>query len=60
MTYTVYFSVYGKKMKVRVQADSEAAAKRQVKDDINIIKVVRNPILGEDDFPPIFKDIFGL
>lgn len=41
MKYTVYFDVYGKKLRVTVDAKSEDEAKNVIRNDIKFIKVVK-------------------
>ena len=59
MTYTVYFEIFGKKMRHDVGATSEADAKRKVAERIVFHKVVKH---REDDLSelfPSFGKIFG-
>lgn len=60
-TWTVYFELFGKKMKTEVQADSYYAAQCKVKDKIVFHKVIEKPSSGDprvDIMNDIFKDIF--
>jgi len=43
MKYTVYFELFGKKMKYETEADSEADAKRNVSEKLIFHKVVKQP-----------------
>lgn len=52
MKHTVYFEIYGKKMKTTVEANSEAQAKAVVKSKLKIHKVV-----AEGDNFGLAKDI---
>jgi len=54
--YTIYFSLYGKKMKTTVTADSEEQAKNIVKDKIVFHKITRPP----DQVLKDLMDIFGM
>ena len=42
MTYTVFFQIYGKRMKVEVEAISKSEAIQKVKDAVKIDKVESN------------------
>lgn len=53
-TYTIYFEIYGKKMKTTVEALNENDAKAKVKNKINFIKVEQE---NNIDF---LKNIFGI
>lgn len=54
--YTIYFEIYGKKLKTSVVAKSEKDAKLKVIEKLNFIKVVKET---DYDIPEGFKDIFG-
>jgi hypothetical protein len=57
-TYTVYFEIFGKKMKTEVKAQDPAKARQQVID-----KLIFHKVEVKDngfDVPDIFKDIFNL
>ena len=51
--YTIYFEIFGKKMKTTIQANSELDAKQKLKDKIVFHKV------EEFDFIDSFRKIFG-
>lgn len=53
--YTVYFEIYGKKMKVKVKAVSKFEAESQVRKDIKIHKIEDSLL---DTFNTIFGDVF--
>ena len=59
MQYTVYFEIFGKKMKTTVQAKSEEDAKYLVMGKIIWYKVVPEKI-GDDNALEHLKDIFGM
>ena len=52
--YTVYFEIYGKKMKSTVFAEHELGAKQAVKNKISFHKVEK-----EKEDKDIFNDLFG-
>ena len=54
--YTVFFEIYGKKLKTTVKAKSEDEAKKLIAEKIIFYKVVKEI---DDNNPEIFKDIFG-
>jgi len=54
--YTIYFEIYGKKLKTSVVAKSKKEAKLKVIEKLNFIKVVKET---DYDIPEGFKDIFG-
>jgi hypothetical protein len=62
-TWTVYFELFGKKMKTDVQADSPYAAQCKVKDKIIFHRTIESqsqtPKNEEDVFNSI-RDIFGM
>jgi uncharacterized lipoprotein YehR (DUF1307 family) len=62
--YTVYFELYGKKMKTEVYAKDSVDAKKVIKDKIIFHKIEAdnsNDIKDAfDGFPDSFKNIFGL
>jgi hypothetical protein len=62
--YTVYFELYGKKMKTEVYAKDSVDAKKVIKDKIIFHKIEAdnsNYIKDAfDGFPDDFKTIFGL
>ena len=43
-SYTVYFEIYGKKLKATVEADDEIEAMEIVKSSVNIVKVRKSAI----------------
>ena len=53
-TYTIYFEIYGKKMKTTVYADNPTDAIEKFKNKINFIKVEQE---NNIDF---LKNIFGI
>jgi hypothetical protein len=53
--YTVYFDLYGKKMKAKVLAESNNDAQQKIKEKITFHKVVEDP---EDEFNQA-TDIFN-
>ncbi len=55
MEYTVYLSLYGKKMKVEIEAPNPDAARKQVRDDVKFHKIVE--VEQELEF---LKNIFGM
>lgn len=55
--YTVYFEIYGKKMKTEVKAQDPAKARQQVIDKLIFHKVEIKE--NSSDIPDSFKDIFG-
>ena len=58
MTYTVYFEIFGKKMRHDVEATSEADAKRKVAEKIVYHKVVER--LSDKDIADMFYDFLGI
>lgn len=56
--HTVYFELYGKKMKVTVKAESLAQAKEQVKNSIKFYDDVK--AAPEQKKPDTFQDIFTM
>lgn len=54
--YTVYFELFGKKMKYTVKADSEEGAKYKIMGKVKWHKIVKQ----EDDVLKGLKDIFGM
>ena len=54
--YTVYFEIFGKKMKTEVKAHDPAKARQKVIDKLIFHKVEVKDNVG--DIPDIFKDIF--
>ena len=59
MTYTVYFEIFGKKMKHDVEAASEADAKRKVAERMIFHKVVEHSPV-EDIFADMFNGMVGV
>jgi hypothetical protein len=55
--FKVYFQIYGRKLKATVEAKSETEARLKVVEKLQIDLVERIDEL--DDFPNIFKEIFG-
>jgi hypothetical protein len=62
--YTVYFELYGKKMKTEVYAKDSVDAKKVIKDKIIFHKIEADNSNDVKDafggFPDDFKTIFGL
>jgi hypothetical protein len=56
--YTVYFELYGKKMKTVVVAASTEHAKQIVKDKVVFYKVEKKG--NEQDVVDLFKNIFNI
>ena len=54
--FTVYFEIYGKKMKTTITAESEIEARISIRNSITFHKVV----LSEDSTLRNLKDIFGI
>lgn len=59
MQYTVYFEIYGKKMKTHVEAYSEVEAEEMVRERLNIIKCVSENTVNEDDHIQNIRDVFN-
>ena len=64
-SYSVFFEIYGKKMKVTVEAETENQARKQVKNDIvfHKIEIVKNENPQseyKDHTLENLKDIFGM
>ena len=59
MNYEVYFEIYGKKMKVTINANSEHDAKHLIMGKIVFHKIVKKTETTFKDFD-FFKDIFNL
>lgn len=55
--YKIYFSIFGKKMKVNIKADSHADAREILKSRITIYMSVKQE---PDPVVDFFKEIFGL
>lgn len=53
--YTVYFEIYGKKLKVKIKAQSESVAKEMVRQKIIFHKVEDNTFDFKDIFDTFFK-----
>ena len=58
MNYTVYFEIFGKKMRHDVEATSEADAKRKVAERIVYHKVIEHP--SDKDIADVFYDFLGI
>jgi hypothetical protein len=56
MTYTIYFELYGKKMKCRIDAYDREGAIKKLKDKIIIHKVD----VEQDQTVEFLKDMFGI
>jgi hypothetical protein len=59
MKYTVYFEIFGKKMKASVEADSQEDAKYKIMGKIKWHKFVKDDLPGGDVFEN-FKNIMGI
>ena len=59
MKYTVYFEIFGKKMKTTVEAKSEEDAKYKVMGKVVWHKVVPEKT-SDDDVLDFFKNTFGM
>lgn len=61
-TWTVYFEIFGKKMKTDVEADSFYAAQCKVKDKIIFHKTIEKSSQPEtlDEAMDKLKDLFGI
>ena len=59
MKYTVYFEIFGKKMKHDVEAASEADAKRKVAERMIFHKVVEHSRV-ENIFVDMFNEMVGI
>ena len=60
-TYTIYFEIYGKKMKTVVSAYNEEEAKLHIRNKINFNKITCKDSFAEElkkDNP--LKDFFGI
>ena len=55
--YTVYFEIYGKKMKTTIIAASKERAKEVIKDNIIFHKVVHD---SDDDIVNTLMNMFGM
>jgi hypothetical protein len=58
--YTVYFEIYGKKMKVEIKASTEALAKMMVKNDIIFHAIIPDTAEMENDQLEKIKKALGL
>ena len=58
--YSIYFEVYGHKLKTVIQATSEAEAKRKVISKIKFNKVVCNEVKETDVSVEFLKNMFGI
>ena len=64
-TYQVFFEMYGKKMKIEIDADSHFHAQRKVEDSIRFHKISQivkmpKPPFDEDETLEHLKNIFGM
>lgn len=57
-TYTVYFEIYGKKMKAKVKAASPYEAQVKIKDKVVFHKVKKDDMVQPDGIPDALWDIF--
>ena len=55
MKYKVYLSLYGKKIKVSIEAPTSEAARIQVRNDVKFHKIV-----GEDEVLEMLKNMMGM
>lgn len=61
MIYKVYFQLYGKKMKINIDADTQEEAKQKIKDSIIFDKIVFvNDNINDNDIFENLKNIFGI
>lgn len=56
MTYTIYFELYGKKMKCRIEAYDRDGAIKILKDKI----IVHRVDVEQDQTVEMLKDMFGI
>jgi len=56
MTYTLYFELYGHKMRATVEARTEEEARDIIRYKIRFDKVV----LAEDEAVDVLKEMFGM
>lgn len=59
MRYTVYFEIYGKKMKTTVEAFSPDEAERKVRDRLVILKCIQEEPEESDENFDFIRDVFG-
>jgi hypothetical protein len=57
--FTVYFELYGKKMKTTIYSDNELQAKADIRNAVKFYKVVEVPPSGDEMFESL-KDIFKM
>lgn len=63
MIYKVYFQLYGKKMKINIDADTQEEAKQKIKDSIIFDKIVQvndNITDNDNDVFKNLKNIMGI
>ena len=58
--YTIYFEIFGKKMKFTTLAESKNDAINILKNKINIIKIEEPNCVSDDDMLNNLKDLFGI
>ena len=60
--YLIYFSLYGKKMKIHLEAKNEKIAKEKIRNSVIFHKITENipkeEILDFNELFPMFGDIF--
>jgi hypothetical protein len=57
MEYIVYCEWYGKKLKINVESESVAAAKKQIREAVIFHKLIKN---DKNDVVDELMDIFGM
>lgn len=58
MTYRVYFEIFGKKMRVEIEADSAVQAKEIIRDKIIFHKII--PRASDQDVIDFLKGTFNM
>ena len=56
MNFTVWFELFGKKMKVTIEAKDKVDARIKIRDSLRFHKIERE----EDDVLDFLKDTFGM
>jgi len=62
MIFTIYFEAWGRKLKTTIEADSKYGALEELRDQIEIIKVVSSgkPKSTSDEGLEMLKNMFGM
>lgn len=60
MVYIVYCEFYGKKLKIAVTAESAVAAKKVVRSNLKIIKIIKDEPVTANDLFNNLMDILGM